>query len=418
MDIVVNSNKKKMKVSTSMIVIVLVVVSLVLAYFLTKTAGKHVINKDSILVGEVQRGALDISVRGVGVLVPRDIRWVATNVDGRVERILVKAGAQVKAGDLLMVLSNPQLEQQLEETKWELEELEAQLYAQSVSLDSQLLDQETAVINERLNHNRALLTYNAQKELLSQGILAVSEIDHKEVQIEVEQYKERWDLETKRLEKAKENVAAQRKANEARITRMRKTLQRMQEQVDGLSVTATMDSIVQEMPMELGQQVGAGTNLARLAKDGDFIAELRIPEKQIQEVQLGQSVVVDTRASKIVGLVKRIDPAVINGTVQIDVELTGNTPPEARPDLSVDGVIEIAKISDTLFVKRPMYAKNFSETDVYILDENGDTAHKQSVKFGRMSTKFIQVETGLNAGESIIISDASTWNEFQQITLN
>jgi multidrug efflux pump subunit AcrA (membrane-fusion protein) len=172
------------------------------------------------------------------------------------------------------------------------------------------------------------------------------------------------------------------------------------------------------MPMELGQQVNAGTNLARLARRGEFFAELRIPEKQIKDVVLGQSVTIDTRTSKIQGLVKRIDPAVTNGSVQVDVQLTGDIPKEARPDLTIDGVIEIARISDTLFVKRPMFANSFTDSAVYMLDTEGAYANKKLVTFGQTSTKYIQIQSGLKAGENIIVSDSSAWQQHSQIRLN
>jgi multidrug resistance efflux pump len=418
MDIV---REKKRKVASKKIlgVVVLIVIALVVWQLLfDQDNSTYAVNSNTLLTDTVQKGELHISVRGVGVLVPKDIRWVATNVEGRVDRILIKAGAQVKTGDLLMVLSNPQLEQRLEETKWELDEMEAQTRALEVSLESELLDQEAAVTNEKLNHERALLTLNAQETLLKQGVVAVSHIDYEEIKIDVAQFKQRWELEIKRLVKRRENLAAQGLAAQARVNRMRKILQRAQEQVDGLQVTATMDSIVQEMPMELGQQVSSGTNLARLARRGEFIAELRIPEKQINEVVIGQSVSVDTRTSKIQGLVKRIDPAVNNGSVQVDVELTSTIPKEARPDLTIEGEIDIARIENTLFVQRPMFAKSFGDTQIYLVNEQGDNASKHAVTFGQMSTKYIEIKSGLTSGQNIIVSDVSSFEKHQHIKIN
>ena len=300
MDIVRSKQKKKIKYKQWLSIATISIVALTLIVNLSGNSSAYQVDKSELLLAQVQRGHLNISVRGVGVLVPKDIRWVATNVDGRVERILIKAGAKVKKGDLLLELSNPQLVQQLEETKWQLEEMVAETNALNVSLASELLDQEAAVINEKLNHQRALLTYTAQKKLLDQGTVAVSHIAHEEVKIDVAQYKERWQLEIKRLNKKQESIAAQAKAYQARLNRMHKIYQRAQQQVESLKVHATMDSIVQAMPMELGQRVLIGNNLARLARSGEFIAELRIPEKQIKDVTLGQSVVVDTRNSNIV----------------------------------------------------------------------------------------------------------------------
>jgi multidrug efflux pump subunit AcrA (membrane-fusion protein) len=418
MDIVRSKQKKTLNSKVLGIVGVVSCGVLLLAYSYSGSGGSYRIDKDTLLIDQVQRGELNVSVRGIGVLVPKDIRWIATEVQGRVERILIKPGAQVKAGDLLLELKNSQLVQQLEETKWELEALEAETLAQQVSLESDLLDQQAAVINAKLSHQRTMLTLNAQKTLLEKGTGVISEIAHEEVKIEVALNKERWQLEIKRLAKRKENLAAQAVAYQARLNRMRRILHRVQSQVDGLHVKATMDSIVQEMPVELGQQVNSGTNLARLARKDQFIAELRIPEKLIQNVAIDQLVTIDTRTSKIQGRVSRIDPAVINGSVQIDVELIGPIPSEARPDLTVEGVIEIAHLADTLYVKRPMFAKSFTQGTVYLLDADGQSASKQEVAFGQVSSKYIQINAGLNSGEKIIVSDTSGWEEHQQISLN
>lgn len=418
MDIVRSKDKKKINLKQWLSLAIITVISLVLATNLLGNSSAYHVDKSDLLIAEVQRGQLSISVRGVGTLVPKDIRWVATNVEGRVERILIKAGAKVKQGDLLMELSNPQLVQQLEETKWQLEEMVAETNAQNAALASELLDQEAAVINEKLNHQRALLTYTAQKKLLDQGTVAVSHIAHEEVKIDVAQYKERWQLEIKRLNKKKESLTAQAKAYQARLNRMHKVYQRVQQQVEQLKVHATMDSIVQAMPMELGQQVLVGSNLARLARSGEFIAELRVPEKQIKDVELGQSVMIDTRNSMIAGIVQRIDPIVSNGSVQVDIELVGDIPKDARPDLTVNGVIAIVNIEDTLFVKRPMFANEQSEAFAYLLAEDGSQADKVKINFGKTSTKYIQITSGLAVGNNIIISDVSAWEKQQSISVN
>lgn len=198
MDIVRTKQKKKIPFKKWLSLAGISVVAVSLLVNVLSNSSTYQVDQAELITATVQQGQLNIAVRGVGVLVPKDIRWVATNVEGRVERILIKAGAQVKKGDLLLELSNPQLIQQLEETKWQLEEMVAETNALNVSLASELLDQEAAVINEKLNHQRALLTYNAQKKLLDKGTVAVSHIAHEEVKIDVAQYKERWQLEIKR----------------------------------------------------------------------------------------------------------------------------------------------------------------------------------------------------------------------------
>lgn len=396
----------------------LVVLAAMVYSFAFSNTSSHSVSSDMLLTSKVQQGELAITVRGIGVLAPKDIRWLATNVSGKVERILAKAGAIVQQGDLIMQLSNPQLEQSLEEKRWELDELEAQAVALRVSLESQVLDQEAAVINEKLNYERSLLTLNAQNTLMQQGINAVSQIDHEAIKIEVAQNRQRWELELKRLTKQNENVAAQMLANQAKVNRMRKTLERAQQQVDSLQVRASIDAIVQVMPMELGQQVNAGTNLARLAKRDEFIAELRIPENQIQEVAIGQSVLLDTRNSQVAGIVRRIDPSVENGAVQVDIDIVGPTPKEARPELTIEGVIEVVRLANTLYVKRPMFAKSYGDAFVYLVDADGKLANKQAVTFGKSSTSYIEITNGLLVGQEIIISDVSTWEAHQQIRIN
>ncbi|MBT1062439.1 HlyD family efflux transporter periplasmic adaptor subunit [Bowmanella sp. Y26] len=379
-------------------------------------AGGHPVERGSVLLDQVHRGAFELNIRGTGYLVSSDIRWIANPVAGRVERILVKAGAEVKQGDLLMVLTNPQLEQQLEESRWQLQELEAQTQADLVQFESSLLDQEAAAISQQLDYEKALLTLNAQQTLLDQGASSVSDIEHQEAKIHVQQLHKRWQVELMRLEKTKQNLDAQRKALQARLERNRRIVARAEQQVEDLQVRASLDSIVQEMPMELGQQVSIGTNLAKLARKGQYIAELRIPEKQIRDVAIGQPVVIDTRSSKISGSVMRIDPAVTNSTVQVDVVLNGPMPREARPDLTVEGEISVANIADTLYVRRPMFAQDNSQGHVYKVE--GNTAVKVPVQFGRMSSQYIQILKGLSVDEQIIVSDASAWQEHSQIQLH
>ncbi len=387
-------------------------------WFAAHSDGTHVVDSDLLLTDKVKRGELAVSVRGAGVLSPKDVRWLTTHVEGKVERLHAKAGAVVKQGDLIMQLSNSALVQQLEERRWELDEMEAQTTALRVSLESEVLDREAAVIDEKLNYERSLLTLNAQESLLKQGVNAVSQIDHETSKIEVEQNKERLELEIKRLEKQKENAEAQLLANQARLNRMRKILERTEEQVQSLHVRASIDAVIQSMTLEVGQQVSVGTNLARLAKRDEFIASLRIPENRIQDVAVGQYVTIDTRTSKVEGLVQRIDPAVNNGIVQVDVELVGAPPKEARPELTVEGMIEIVRIPDTLYVKRPMFAKSSGESFIYLVDEKSDLASKRPVSFGQSSNTYIEIKHGLALGQEIIVSDVSSWEAHQQIRIN
>lgn len=388
-----------------------VIISFIWLFSYTSSTTQSVSLK-SVLLDSVKQGNLSLDVRGIGVLVPKEVHWVATEVNGRVDKVHIKAGAAVKKGEPIVSLANPILEQQLEESEWELEEMQAQLNAQRVSIESQVLDQETLVTNSKLNYESALLTLNAQKKLLKQGIGAISTVEHEEVKINVEQLYQRWQLEIKRLAKAKENLIAQKRAFQARLQRMERSVYRQQHLVNRLNITATIDSIVQEMPAELGQQISAGTNIARLARNDNFIAEIRVPEKQIYQVALTQTVTVDTKTTKVTGKVIRIDPTVVNGSVQVDVALTGEIPKEARPELSVDGIIHTANLENVLYLKRPMFAKANTTGSVYVMNTNNEV-RLQTVDFGRSSQTHIEIKNGLSKSDSVVISDVSSWKEKQ-----
>ncbi|MEZ9819456.1 efflux RND transporter periplasmic adaptor subunit [Shewanella sp. 10N.286.45.A1] len=418
MDIVRQKKQPLFKSRSNWLILAVTCLLLVIGLFVNRNDASFRVNEGSILADRVQRGDMEINIRGNGVLVPEDIRWIATDTAGRVERIYAKAGAVVQQGDLLLELSNPLLVQQLEEDKWELEALTAQTKAEIVAMESALLDLEAAVVNEKLNWERAMLTLKAHNKLLEQGVNIVSKIALAEIKIDVEQSKKRWQLEQRRLAKQQQNLAAQKVALQARLKRMHRVVQRSQVQVDNLNVRATMDSVVQEMSIQLGQQVNVGASLAKLARNDRYIAELQIPEKQIKDVALGQKVTIDTRSNQITGVVNRIDLAVINSSVKVDVTLTGKLPAEARPDLTVDGVIEVAHITDALYVKRPIFVKSNTLQDIYLVDETGNFALKKKVKFGLVSARYAQIEAGLKQGETIIVSDASSWKEHSKVLIN
>lgn len=372
--------------------------------------------RSSLLIDAVQQGTFAVNIRGTGRLVSSDIRWISNPVEGKVDRILVKAGTTVKQGELLMELTNPQLQQALLELRWQLQEQEAQLKAQLAQFAADLLDKEALVMAHQLDYEKALLRLKALQTLQQQGMSSVSGLEFQEAEILVQQLKKRFEVEQQRLAKTRDNLAAQQQAAQARLERERRIVERAEQNVQDLQIRASLDSIVQEMPMELGQQVVIGTNLAKLARQGQYIAEIRIPEKQVRDVAIGQTVVVDTRNSKINGQVLRIDPAVIDGTVQVDVTLNDAMPKEARPDLTVEAEIMVTRLSDALYVRRPVFAQDDAQTQVYKMA--GDTAIRVPVRFGRMSSQHIQIVEGLAAGDQIILSDAKAWQDSPQIQLN
>jgi multidrug efflux pump subunit AcrA (membrane-fusion protein) len=390
----------------------------VIKYLFAFTQAGFAIDKSIIIIDEVKRGDFTVSVRGSGILVPENIQWLSANVDARVDRIIVKPGKLVKKGDLIAKLSNPGLQQLLEETKWELEAQVAESKAEKVAQKTALLLQKSLMINAKLNYESSKLKQEAHNELFTQGTGAVSKIDFEQTRLETIQLKQRWEIQQDVFSSMQENTQAQHNALTARIKKMSKTLERAQQQVNSLMIYATIDSVVQDVPIEAGQRINMGANIAKLAAQNALIAELQIPELHIQDVAIDQRVVIDTRNNKIQGIVSRIDPAVVNGNVQVDVSFSETLPRDARPDLTVDGEIKITEISDTLFVNRPLFAQSQSVASLYKISADGSFAQRIPVKLGKGSVNKIQILEGLSVGDKVIISDPSTWESYQKVRIN
>lgn len=376
------------------------------------------VDRETVVVDEVKRGDFSVSVRGTGVLVPDQIQWLSASVEARVERIVVKPGKNVNRGDLIVELSNPRLVQLFEETQWELEAKIAEYEASKVAQKSALLAQKSVMLNARLNYESSKLKLDAQEKLFRQKTGAVSMIDYEQTGLETIQLKQRWQIQEEILVTMKEDFLAQNNAHKARLNKMKKQLERAQQQVNGLMIYATINSVVQEVPVEPGQRIAMGGNIAKLAQQDSLLAELQVPELQIRDVAIGQRVIIDTRNNQVDGIVSRVDPAVVNGNVQVDVEFVGNLPADARPDLTVDGEIKIAEIADTLYVDRPLFAQSQSQSALYKVTADGNFAERVRVTLGKGSVNQIQVVEGLNAGEKIIISDPTSWQTHQKIRIN
>lgn len=370
------------------------------------------IDRDTLVLSEVKRGDYTVSVRGTGVLVPDEIRWLSSNVEGTVVRVVLKAGSAVKVGDLILELDNPELQQQMAEAQWEMEATEADLIAETVVLQSQLQQQRSAVLNAELEYEQSVAEYTAHDELVETG--AVSRLSHQRARVEMNQEKQRWLSSQEQLARLQENLVAHNNARSARQNQMQNRIDRIQQQVDDLQIRASMVGTILEMPLELGERIDVGTNVAKLAQQDSLIAELQVPEIQVRDVAIGQRVIIDTRNNTIEGLVSRVDPAVINGNVQVDVEFTESLPDDARPDLSVDGEIKIAEIQDTLYVARPLFAQSRSDAAFYKLSDDGRFAERVRVTTGLGSVNQIQIMEGLSAGDRIITSDPTRFETYQK----
>ena len=368
----------------------------------------------SAWVGTVERGDFTREVRGPGSLVPKVIRWIPAASGGRVERIVAKPGVRVEPDTILVEMSNPELAQQLEEARWAAEAASADRDSLAAELDRALLDAQSGLAALQSDAESARLLADAEKVLSEKGI--VSSIQYQQSELRANQLEVRVGFEQQRVVRLRASHEAQLAAQDARLEQAARLIERREQQVNDLSIRAGMTGGLQEIAVEPGQQVQLGANVARVAQPEELIAELRVAETQAREIQLGQQVRVDTRNGIVSGSVIRIDPAVQGGTVQVDVELTGELPPGARPDLSVDGTIELERLDDVLHVGRPASGQPDGRVSLFRMIDD-QVAERVSVELGRASVGRIEIRSGLNAGDRVILSDMSQWSEHQRVAL-
>jgi HlyD family secretion protein len=373
------------------------------------------IERSSVLVDTVKRGELLREVRGPGTLVPKEIRWIAAETPAHVEHIVIKPGAVVKPDTVILELSNPEVDDQLLAAKTAVTAAQSDLAAKRTDLNSKLLDEQSQYAQAKSEYETARMQAEAEKPVAEKGVIPA--VQYKKSLVVLEQSKNRMDLEEQRVAEFRRNIDSQLAAEKARLDQLVATRELRQRQADALHVRAGIDGILQQVPVEEGQQVAAGANLARVARPGELMAELRIAETQAKDVALGQPVKVDTRNGVVDGKVLRVDPAVQNGTVQVDVELEGQLPSGARPDLSVDGTIEIERLPDVLYVGRPAFGQSDSEVRLFKLDAGGDVASRVPVMLGKSSVNLIEIVKGLNVGDKVILSDTSAYDQNDRVRL-
>jgi HlyD family secretion protein len=374
------------------------------------------IEKASVWTDTVKRGEFLRQVRGPGTLVPVQIRWIAAETNARVERILVKPGALVSPDTVLLELSNPEVADQLLAARSALLAAEADFAARQMTLESQLLDQRANLAGFEADHAGARLQAEAEGQLNAKGI--ISDLTYRRSKLAADQLELRVRIEKERVAKFEQTISAQLKADRARIEQLQNTLGLRQRQADALRVKAGLEGVLQQVPVEEGQQVLAGSNLARVARPDELMAELRIAETQAKDIVVDQRVAVDTRNGIVAGRVARIDPAVLDGTVLVDVVLEGALPPGARPDLSVDGTIEIERIDDAIYVGRPAFGQPDSQTTLFRLDPVSGIATRVPVLLGRASVNQIEISQGLQPGDTVILSDTSSWDQYDRLRVN
>jgi len=370
--------------------------------------------RNSVWTDTVRTGEFVREVRGPGTLVPREIRWIPAASAGRVERILVKPGARVEIDTVLVELSNPELLQQADEARWQAAAAAADWQSLEAELDRQVLDARADLAAVRADFESARLQAEAEGGLAKDGV--VSMLQYKQSQLRADQLEVRVGLEEQRITRLEASVKAQLAARQAAVEQANQLRAQRERQVADLSIRAGIAGVLQQVPVEEGQQVQLGANVARVARPDELIAELRIAETQARDVQLDLPVRVDTRNGIVPGRVIRIDPAVQNGTVQVDVELTADLPAGARPDLSVDGTIEIERLSNVVFVGRPAYGQPESTLSLFRVDSDGQ-AQRVDVALGRASVNLIEIRAGLEPGDLVVLSDTSAWDQYDEIRL-
>jgi len=375
------------------------------------------VERSTVWIDSVKRGSVLRQVRGLGTLVPQEgsIQFLPAITEGRVDKILALPGAQVKPDTILVELSNPQLSQEALDSEWKVKAAEADYKNLQVTLASQVLAQKSLSAQAQSEYSQAKMQADIDTELAKLGV--ISQLTQKVSTQKADELATRNDIEKQRLVNSAEVLQAQLQAKQAELEALRALAKLKQDQLDRLRVRAGIDGVLQEQTLKIGQFVTPGTVLAKVVQPQRLKAELKIAETQAKDIQLGQPASIDTHNGVIPGHVVRIDPSVVNGTVTVDVELTGALPQGARPDLSVDGTIDLEKMDNVLYVGRPAFGQEHSTVGMFKLEPDGSTAVRAQVKLGRSSVNTVEILQGLKEGDQVILSDMSRWDNFDRIRL-
>lgn len=395
-------------------VIIIGVVSVVLARL--KPAAPTV-ERATVWVDTVKRGDMNRNVRGLGTLMPVDEarRLIPAVTQGRVERILIRPGVIVEPDTVILELSEPTVQQALADAEQQLRAAEADYTSLQARLESDRLNQRSAAAAVEADFRAAQLQKEVDENLAKDGL--VSSLQLKTSTVRAESLATRNKIAMENLKVAEENVKAQLMSQQARVDQLRSQVALRRQQVDQLRVRAGMQGVLEQVAVNVGQQVSPGENLARVADPTRLKAELRIAETQARDLAIGQKAEIDTRNGIIQGRVMRIDPAAQQGTVTVDVELLGELPRGARPDLSVDGTIELERLTNVLYVGRPAFGQEQSTVGLFRLDPTTGEAGRAQVQLGRSAVNTIEVLGGLSEGDQVILSDMSAWDQFDRIRL-
>jgi len=373
------------------------------------------VEKGTVWMDTVKRGPMLRQVRGPGTLVPMEIRWISASTEGRIERLVVLPGTPVQPESILLEMSNPVLERDALDAESQLRAAQAELINVRAKTERDVMDQQATAATVRSDYHQAQLQEETNEGLYKEGLVAGLTL--KLSKVRAEELATRNAIEEKRVAAVADAARAQIAVQEAKLEQLRALAELKHSQKEALHVRAGIPGVLQELPIQVGQEVAPGTTLAKVAEPTKLKAQLKIAETQAKDVQIGQPASIDTRNGIVEGKVMRIDPAVQNGTVTVDVALEGTLPAGARPDLSVDGTIELDRLKDVLYVGRPAFGQEKSLISLFRVNEDGDEAVRVKVRLGKSSVNTVEVLEGLKPGDKVILSDMSAWDSYDRVRL-
>jgi HlyD family secretion protein len=374
------------------------------------------VDRSTVWIDTVKRGPMVRQVRGLGTLVPEDIRWIAANTEGRVEKIIVWPGTQVEADTVILELTSPELEQSAHDAELQAKAAESELTSLRATLQREVLDQESTTARVHSEYEQAKMERETNDQLAKNGLVAV--LVYKTSKVKEAELANRDEIEKKRLAFSHDSIDPQLASKQAAVDQANQLAKLKLDQVEALHVKAGMTGVLQQLPVQIGQRVKVGDNLARVADPTKLKAEVKIAETQAKDIQIKQEATIDTRNGVVKGHVTRVDPAVEQGTVKVDVAFDEALPKGARPDLSVDGTIELERLDNVVYVGRPAFGQENNTVGIFRLVSGSNEALRTPVKLGKSSVNTIEILNGLQPGDQVILSDTSAWDAHERIRLN
>src|SRR5216110_2362072 len=374
------------------------------------------IDRSTVWIDTVKRGPMVRQVRGLGTLVPEDIRWIPANTEGSVEKILIWPGTKVEPGDVILELTSPELDQSAHDAELKAKAAEAEFTTMRATLQRELLDQESKTTAAHSAYEQAKMERQTNDQLAKNGLVA--DLVYKTSKIKEEECQKSDEIEQKRLAFSRDSIEPQLASKQAAVDQANQLAKLKLDQVEALHLRAGMSGVLQQLPVQIGQRVKIGDNLARVADPTKLKAQVKIAETQAKDIQIKQSAMIDTRNGTVNGHVTRIDPAVEQGTVTVEVAFDEPLPKGARPDLSVDGTIELERLDNVVYVGRPAFGQENNTVGMFKLINSSGEAVRTPVKLGKSSVNTIEILSGLQPGDQVILSDTSAWDSHERIRLN